>query len=175
MLRYMALRQARRLLSDHRRPNHRPLRQAARAERVLLEALSTGQSPHWHGPRVHVHSVEMAPSLAVTKVLCEPFDDLSRVPGAEEKLKRMLERRRGALTRLVNSHLDQKKATRLDFVWVSDEVGERSTHEQRLASAFAQLQAEADENAAREAYDDARMQSAGARGDEGRGADEEPR
>jgi len=115
----------------------------------------------------------MAPSLAVTKVLCEPFDDLSRVPGAEEKLKRMLERRRGALTRLVNSHLDQKKATRLDFVWVSDEVGP-STHERRLASAFAQLQAEADENAAREAYDDARMQSAGARG-EGRGADEEPR
>ena len=121
--------------------------------------------------RVHVHSVEMAPSLAVTKVLCEPFDDLSRVPGAEEKLKRMLERRRGALTRLVNSHLDQKKATRLDFVWVSDEVAARSTHEQRLASAFAQLQAEADENAVRDAYDDALMQSAGARG-EGRGADE---
>ena len=35
-------------------------------------------------------------------------------------------------------------------------------------------EAEADENAAREAYDDARMHSAGARG-EGRGADEEPR
>jgi hypothetical protein len=171
MLRVMALRQTRRLLSDASH-NHRPLRQAARAERVLLEALSTGQSTHWHGPRVHVHSVEMTPNLQVTRVLCEPFDDLSRVPGAEEKLKRTLEKRRGALTRLVNCHLDQKKATRLDFLWVSEAPAAskaeaqkpgtlRGTHGQRLASAFAQLQAEADEDAAREAYE-ARMQPAGA-------------
>ena len=183
MLRFMALRQTRRLLSSDAGHNHRPLRQAARAERVLLEALSTGQSTHWHGPRVHVHSVEMTPNLQVTRVLCEPFDDLSRVPGAGEKLKRTLEKRRGALTRLVNCHLDQKKATRLDFLWVSEAPAAskaeapkagalRGTHGQRLASAFAQLQAEADENAAREAYD-ARMQPAGA--GERRSPDEDPR
>ena len=159
MLRLVVLQQTRRLLSSGPASyNHRPLRQAARVERVLLEALSTGQSTHWHGPRVHVHSVEMTPTLQVTRVLCEPYDDMSRVPGGEERLKRMLERRRGALTRLVNCHLLQKKATRLDFVWASDapaackaEAPKAATHRQRLASAFAQLQAEANESAAREA------------------------
>ena len=182
-LRVLALRQTRRLLSSEPAAyNHRPLRQAARVERVLLEALSTGQSQHWRGPRVHVHGVEMTPNLQVVKVLCEPFDDLSRVAGGEERLerlKRMLERRRNALTHLVNCHLLQKKATRLDFVWVTEapaareaEAQEASPFRQRLASAFEQLQAEADENAAREAR--MAMQPAAGAGQR-RSGDEEPR
>ena len=74
-----AVRHARgRLLSSQSATyNHRPLRQAAKVERVLLEALSRGQSTHWHGPRVHVHGVEMTANLTVAKVLCEPFDEMT--------------------------------------------------------------------------------------------------
>ena len=94
------LRFARRLLSDHS-ASYRPQRQAFKIERVLSEALSSGQSAYWRGPRIHVQGVEMKANLRVAKVFCEPVDDLTRVPGGEERLRSQLERRRGFLSRLV--------------------------------------------------------------------------
>ena len=145
-----------RLLSSSGReagPSFRPKRQEARIERVLSEALSSGQSAYWHGPRIFVHGVEMTSNLRVAKVYCEPADDMSGVPGGEERLKSKLERRRGFLSRLVNSHLQQKKAARIDFVWASESPAARtdtkapqapSGFQRRLSAAFDQLQAEAD-------------------------------
>lgn len=136
------------LAADQQAGSHRPKKQAAIIERVLSEALSSGHTPAWHGPRIAVRSAEVSDNLKVAKIFVEPMDEAPQ--GGEERLRGRLERRRGFLTELVNSYMRQKFAARLDFVWVgassgSDPSGavKKAGFRQRQLAALAQLQAEA--------------------------------
>ena len=126
--------------------SHRPDKSAAIIERVLSEALSSGHTPAWHGPRIAVRGTEVSDNLKVAQVFVEPMDDAPH--GGQEHLRGRLERRRGFLTELVNSYLRQKFAARLEFVWVGAPSPSAAVHKsdfrQRQLAALAKLQAEAD-------------------------------
>ena len=129
--------------------SHRPNKQAAIIERVLSEALSSGHTPAWHGPRIAVRGAQVSDNLKVAKIFVEPMDEAPH--GGEERLRGRLERRRGFLTELVNSYLRQKFAARLDFVWLGASRGsskstavQKADFRERQLAALAKLQAEAD-------------------------------